>query len=183
MLESLKQQIIAADTVPIAILLIVMTAICLISLYGIFRNLHRYQIVKDTPTSRIVSAHQGYVELEGRGHLMQGTPIVSPLSKMQCLWYSYKIERRVKGDRDLSPLRTDWEKVDSGISDNLFLLEDATGMCVVDPEGATIKPSFSKTWTGPTQYPQTGKLGSGSSLLSAGNYRYTEKRIGVGDEL
>jgi hypothetical protein len=183
MLESLKQQIISAESIPIAILLFALTAISFASLYGIFRNFHRYRIINDTPTSRIRSAHQGYVELEGTGRLMQGTPIVSPLTKMQCLWYSYKIERRVSGRRDHSLQKTDWEKVESGVSDNLFLLDDDTGICVVDPEGATIKPSFSKSWFGSSHYPKAVYASSGSIFLSSGDYRYTEKRIGVGEEL
>lgn len=174
MLESLKQQIISAENIPIALLLLALTAISLACLYGIFRNFHRYRMINDTPTSRIRSAHQGYVELEGIGRLMKGTPIVSPLTKMQCLWYSYKIERRVNGHRDHSLQKTDWEKVESGVSDNLFLLADDTGSCVVDPEGAAIKPSFSKSWLGSSYYPLTGTVG---------DYRYTEKRIGVGEDL
>ncbi len=183
MLESLQQQIISADNIPIGILLCVLLAISLASLYSIFRNYHRYRIIEDTPTSKIRSAHQGYIELEGRGRLMQGMPIVSPLTKMQCLWYSYKIEQRTNAGHDHSLQKTDWKKVESGISDNLFLLQDDSGICVIDPEGATIKPSFSRTWFGTARYPEQGNLGMSTSLLSSGHYRYTEKRIGLDEEL
>ncbi len=81
MLESVKQQIIHADQAGIIFFLGLMVILCAVSLYGIFRFFHRYRMIADTPTSRIRSAHQGYVELEGEGRLMQGRPIISPLSK------------------------------------------------------------------------------------------------------
>ncbi|MCW8929674.1 MAG: GIDE domain-containing protein [Gammaproteobacteria bacterium] len=193
MLESLKQEIIAADTVGIIILLIILAAICAASLYGIFRFFHRSRIIDDTPTSKIRSAHQGFVELEGEGRLMKGTPIISPLSKKQCLWYSYKIEHKVRehdfGTNKMDALtKSDWETVNSGVSDNLFLLADDTGICVIDPEGAVITPSFSKTWYGSQDYNVTDTASAKAVLslsrLSGNNdYRYTEKRIDVGEEL
>ncbi len=193
MLESLKQQIITADNAGITILLVILAIISAASLYGIFRFFHRSRFIDDTPTSKIRSAHQGFVELEGVGRLMKGTPIISPLSKKQCLWYNYKIEHQVR-ESDIGPRdshahsKTSWETVDSGISDNLFLLADDTGICVVDPEGATITPSFSKTWYGPRDYQVTDSSSIDGVLALVGvtgknNYRYTEKRIDVGEAL
>ena len=195
MLESLKQQIIAADNTGIIISLVILAGVCAASLYGVFRFFHRSRIIDDTPTSKIRSAHQGFVELEGRGRLMKGMPITSPLSKKQCLWYSYKIEHQVK-ELDIGPknshalTKTRWETMDSGVSDNLFLIADDTGICVIDPDGATITPSFSKTWYGSQKY-QLSNTGSVDSILartgiglSANNkYRYTEKRIDTGEDL
>ncbi len=193
MLESVKQQIIHADQAGIIFFLGLMIILCAVSLYAIFRFFHRYRMIADTPTSRIRSAHQGYVELEGEGRLMQGQPIISPLSKKKCLWYKFKIEERVR-EYDIGPSnmhalsKTSWETVNSGTSDNLFLLIDETGTCVVDPEDATVTPSFSKTWYGEREYQVTditsadGILG----LLKVGNrnkYRFTEQRIDIGDYL
>jgi len=193
MLESLKQQIISADNIAIIIALVVLALICGVCLYGIFRFFHRSRMIDDTPTSKIRSAHQGFVELEGQGRLMQGTPIVSPLSKKQCLWYSYKIEKRVReydiGHKDShAHTKTNWETVDSGLSDNLFLLADETGICVVDPEGATITPNFSKTWYGDREFHGADMISADaflslSSVSGKQNYRYTEKLIDVGEEL
>lgn len=184
MLESLKQQIITADNIAIIILIIVLMLTCAASLYGIFRFFHRSRIIDDTPTSKIRSAHQGFIELEGIGRLMKGTPIISPLSKQQCLWYKYKIEHKTSLNS-----KNNWETVDSGISDNLFLITDDTGICVVDPEGAVITPSFAKTWYGSKQYHISDSGGFNGVLNIAGvstgsnNYRYTEKRIDVGEQL
>jgi hypothetical protein len=193
MLDSLKQQVIAIDTFGIILLLSFLALLNGASLYGIFRFFHRFRIIDDTPTSKIRSAHQGFVELEGEGRLMKGMPIISPLSKKQCLWYSFKIEHKVRefdlGPEDLNALsKSSWETVNSGVSDNLFLLADETGICVVDPEGATITPSFSKSWYGAQDY-NLSDASSAHAVLSlsrhsgSNNYRYTEKRIDVGDKL
>ncbi len=193
MLESLKQSIIQADQSGIIIFLVLIALLCLSSLYGIFRFFHRYRMIADTPTSRIRSAHQGYVELEGEGRLMQGEPVISPLSKKKCLWYKFKIEERVK-EYDIGPLdnyalsKSNWKTVNSGVSDNLFLLLDTTGTCVIDPEGAIVTPSFSKTWYGKRDY-QITDISSADAvlgLLKAGKrnrYRFTEQRIDIGDYL
>lgn len=193
MLESLKQQIVTTDMTGIIIVLVILAGLCAASLYGIFRFFHRSRIIDDTPTSKIRSAHQGFVELEGEGRLMKGTPIVSPLSKQQCLWYRYKIEKKVRehdiGHHDShAHTKTSWETVESATSDNLFLVADDTGICVVDPEGATVTPSFSKTWYGDRQYDVTDINGANailsmSSLSNSNNYRFTEKRIDIGEDL
>ena len=195
MLESLKQEILGADNTAIIISLIVLAVLCLGCLYVIFRYFHRSRIIDDTPTSKIRSAHQGFVEFEGVGKLMKGTPIVSPMTNMQCLWYSYRIERKTNsrslsnGDREPR-----WETIDSAVSDNLFLLADNTGICVIDPEGATITPSYSKTWYGSRHYnindvasasaiSDLSKSSSSFHIGNANNYKYTEKRINVGVDL
>jgi len=195
MLESVRTWIIHADKVEVSIVLLLYVSIALFSLYAIFRYFHRSRIIDDTPTSKIRSAHQGYVELEGRGRLMRGTPIVSPLSKQQCLWYRYSIERRTNEydiGRGHNLSKTFWETVDSGISDNLFLLTDDTGICVIDPEGAVISPSFAKTWYGAREYtindaPSAEAIiavsKTSTGLFADKHYRYTEQRIDVGAEL
>ncbi len=193
MLESLKYQIINADQVGIIFFLIAMVLLCAASLYGIFRFFHRYRMIADTPTSKIRSAHQGFVELEGQGRLMQGEPVISPLSKKKCLWYRFKIEERVK-EYDIGPRKnfalseSNWETVNSGVSDNLFLLVDETGTCVVDPDGASITPSFSKTWYGSREFEVTDRKSVDAVLVMASSaaknrYRYTEQRIDIDDYL
>ncbi|RKZ95376.1 MAG: hypothetical protein DRQ43_05505, partial [Gammaproteobacteria bacterium] len=119
MLESIRQQVVSADNVGIIFFLVVLAIMCAASLYVIFRYFHRSRMIDDTPTSKIRSAHQGFVELEGEGRLMKGMPIVSPLSNKQCLWYQYSIERKVKEydighDNSHGLTKTHWEKVDSG---------------------------------------------------------------------
>ncbi|RME35143.1 MAG: hypothetical protein D6786_02810 [Gammaproteobacteria bacterium] len=120
------------------LLLLLATAACF---WGAFRFLHRKRIIEDTPTSRIRSAAQGYVELQGRGELLEGAPIVSPLSDTRCLWYRYTVEERVRSGRHRG-----WRVVDQGRSDELFRLIDETGECVIDPDGAEVHTRHRRTW-------------------------------------
>ena len=72
------------------------------------------------------------------GQPLAGTPLVSPLSHSNCLWYRYQIERH-RNDR--------WEVEDSGESDASFLLNDGSGIAVVTPEGAEILPARQRNWS------------------------------------
>lgn len=101
----------------------------LTSFWAWFANLKRYRTVADTPTSRIASAPQGYIEIAGRGQQPPGASLTSPLSGLPCLWYRYRIERR-NGDR--------WEYVESGMSHDTFGISDGSGQLLVDPDGAEI---------------------------------------------
>ena len=110
-----------------------------ISLFAWMSALRRLRVVRDTPTSRIASAAQGYVELIGRGKLMPDKPLLSKLTALPCLWYRYKIETRTG--------RNDWRTEDSGESYGFFMLEDDTGQCIIDPSGAEILTQHKETWT------------------------------------
>jgi hypothetical protein len=159
------------------------------ALYFAFRNLARARIIEDTPTSRVRSAHQGYVELAGAAAAMQGEPILSPLTMTPCCWFRYKVERK----RDKG-----WATVRSGKSDGLFLLRDETGECVIDPDGAEITSKEKSVWYGPSATPTVspkpgphkpggmhGILGLTANINIAidGQYRYTEEAIYPGDRL
>jgi len=142
--------------------------------YAIFRFLKRYHIIDDTPTSKVRSAAQGYVELDGIGYLLKGAPIVSPLSGMLCTWYSYKVEEKTSDSRH----RDRWQTVQQVTSDDLFLLRDETGDCIIDPEGAVVIPAITEVWYGATPMWHGGRRRGRS-----GRFRYTEKRMHPGDAL
>jgi hypothetical protein len=118
-------------------------------------NLKRYRTVADTPTSRIASAPQGYVELVGRGRQPPGDGLVSPLTGLPCLWYRYRVERK-NGDR--------WEHVESRISHDTFGMDDGSGSVLVDPEGAEI-------------------LTSHKQVSNSGDYRRTEWTLIEGEPI
>lgn len=88
-------------------------------------NLRRYRAIADTPTSRIASAAQGFVELHGVGKALPGLTIVSPARQLPCLWYRYTAYEL----RD-----NKWTQVESGESDTEFLIDDASGLCLVRPD-------------------------------------------------
>jgi hypothetical protein len=110
-----------------------------ISLTTWLSALKRLRAVRDTPTSKIASAAQGYVELNGRGTAFGDTPLYSKLKLHPCLWYRYQIERRDS--------EKDWKTEDSGESYDSFLLRDQSGVCVIDPEQAEISTRHKECWT------------------------------------
>ncbi len=190
MLYSIKQQVLAMDGSNFFFMIVFFTVICIGSLYFIFRFFYRGRMIKDTPTAKIRSAAQGYVELEGRGLLMDGMPIVSPVSQRPCLWYKYSIAQRRHSlgfSNNFSSSRNSWEVIESGESDDLFLLNDGSGLCVIDPDGAAITPSFSKTWYGSSMQSSGDRLAQSRQFsfgaLGGNNYRFTEKRIELNAQL
>lgn len=162
-------------------------AAALIGLYRIVHYLRLVRTIDDTPTAKVRSAHQGYVELAGTAVRMEGESILGPLTGQECCWYRYKIERH--GDKH-------WHTVEKGGSEHLFLLRDDTGDCIIDPDGADITPAHTDIWYGNSRTPSTytgsntqpnifwkltGLLGKHSTIGS--RYRYTESRIHHQDPL
>lgn len=135
----------------------------------------RARIIEDTPTSKIRSAAQGYVELAGRGELMEGESIVAPLTTTPCTWYRYKVEK--VNDRHS-------RVVASGTSEELFVLVGETGRCVIDPDGAVVTCKTKKVWY-ESGYPsrRNGVGGGGFLGRLGGRYRYTEERMHPGEDL
>ena len=62
-------------------------AMAVVSFFAWLGNYRRYRQIHDLPTSKIASAAQGYVELLGRGDLIDGTPVISKLGRQRCCWY------------------------------------------------------------------------------------------------
>lgn len=110
-------------------------------------SLRRARAIGDTPTSRIGSAAQGYVELVGRGRHHADFPVLSKLTHLPCLWYRYVVEQRTGNNK--------WQRVASGRSTESFLFEDGSGECLVDPEHAEVVLRRKEVW-------------------HQGDYRYTE---------
>jgi len=117
--------------------------------------LRRLRAIRDTPTSKVASAAQGYVELIGSGHPFT-EPLISQLRHQPCLWYRYKVERRGSKNK--------WHVVDSGESEDSFILRDESGECLIDPDQAEIMTSHHNQWVD-------------------GNLRYTEWRLAQRDDI
>lgn len=155
----------------------VLALIALIGGVAGFWQFKRGRLIQDTPTSKIRSAAQGQVELDGHASLLPGDPVIAPLSRRPCVWWRYKVERRERRGRE----RSRWRTVESGTSDAFFKLTDDTGDCVVDPEGATILHDVKLKWSGHTRRPVSAP--SKSSWFAVGQFRYTEERIDSGSPL
>lgn len=120
---------------------------------GFLRLQARRRLMQDTPTSRIRSAAQGYVELEGYA-AAASTPLLSPLTNTECVWYRMQVEERQTNHKGES----EWKTIRKGTSSHLFLLDDNTGECIIDPDKAIVEPAHKRVWT-------------------RGDYRYTEELI------
>ena len=119
---------------------VLLLGICAVSMWGWYRANRLWHYISDTPLSKIETAAQGYVELQGDCELhareTQGFASGPP-----CVWQSFRVQRR------------DGVLIDSGISTETFLLTDKTGKCIVNPDGAMVLSSSRKSWIeGSTRY-------------------------------
>ena len=112
-----------------------MAPLSLIAWTSTFR---RARAIADTPTSKVASAAQGYAELIGNGRALAGAPLISPVSQLPCLWYRYTVERKTSDDK--------WVQEDKGESDASFILDDGSGECIVDPDGAEMLVTRKDSW-------------------------------------
>lgn len=139
----------------------------------------RVRHLLDTPTSRIRSAAQGYVELVGVLRERDAPSLVAPLSGERCLWWRYRIEEYA--DRDG---RHSWRVIERGTSEGWLRLADATGECLIDPRGAEVLPSFRRSWTGDLRHPRGVPAHGWLDWLGGGRkYRYVEERLHAGEPL
>jgi hypothetical protein len=144
-----------------------------------FVFLARTRLMENMPTSRLRSAAQGYVELEGESRVLDGPPIIAPLTKSRCVWWRFCIERLEGSGKNRR-----WVTVSSGTSDDSFEMIDATGRCVVDPDSANVIPAKRHRWYGSTATPHVGpELGSGWLRALFSRYRYTEELLLPGGPL
>ena len=175
----------------ILLLMLGLAAALVCSFWYAFKSWAKNRAIADTPTSRVRSAAQGYVELSGRGVLPPDSKNKGPLTGLPCTWWRYKIEDRGRRSRFPSlsssnlgdPLS--WSCVDSGTSTEPFVLDDGTGQCLIDPRGAEVFPSVTTVWYGPEEWPQEripggdGVLGWLIDRIPTGRYRYTEYRLQI----
>lgn len=161
MLDSLRLRIIEPLTVGGYLVLLVigfemrtreawiasLTSILVLAAAAWVMSYRRARSITDTPTSNIASAAQGYVELVGHAHHHPGGPILSRCTALPCVWYKFIIEQKT-GDNK-------WRHMNSGQSDESFMLDDGSGRCMVDPEHAEVIAKRKERWV-------------------QGNHRYTE---------
>lgn len=113
-------------------------AIAAVAAFAWVLSLRRLLAMSGTPTSRIASAAQGYVELSGRGRNTPDFQVVSRLTALPCLWFRYKVEQKTGNNK--------WKQVASGRSEESFILDDGSGQCLVDPDHAEVIPRDKETW-------------------------------------
>ena len=117
----------------------IMPALALLSLWAWLGAHRRYRLVGDVPASRIGSAAQGYVELQGVALKSAESPTVSPITGLPCVWYHFRVEEKTLDGRA-------WQVEREGISDDTFEISDDTGRCVIDPDGAEVITTHKAVW-------------------------------------
>lgn len=116
---------------------LLLALIALVSL-GLWRGaLRRYHLIVDTPCSRASSAARGYVELQGRAELHADQVPIGFRSGPPCVWYRYRVEQR-RG--------AGWVSHTQGCSEETFILNDGSGRCVIDPDGAEVHAAHHRSW-------------------------------------
>ena len=149
--------------------------ISIVAAVASFSRLGRARLIEDTPTSKIRSASQGYVELIGSGERPeQTTPLLSKLSASPCIWFRYRIERYERSGKN-----SHWRKIEGFSSEQPFLLNDGSGRCYIFPDKADISSHRKRSWYGSSRYPISGQKHS----LFGRRYRYTEELLCEGDLL
>ena len=143
--------------------LIVLPLIAALSLWAWTAMFRRYRAVGDTPTSQVASAAQGYVELYGRAQYRPEAKARAPLSGRECCWYRYRRERKNSDNK--------WVLEAQGQSVATFLLRDATGTCVVDPERAEIVTTHAQTWQEEDFRLTEWWIADGDPLYALGEFR------------
>jgi hypothetical protein len=130
--------------------IVCLTLILITSIFAWISTWRRRRMIIDTPTSRIASAAQGYVELIGTGHSLDDTQLVSHLNGLPCLWYRWLVRERTGNNK--------WVTVDKGESERSFIINDGSGRCIIDLDGAEILTRHRDRWR-------------------HGNYSYTEWKL------
>lgn len=175
MVEILRQA--AIDSAPVVFWL-TSTVLAVVAAFALRKGLDgfwRLRLVHDTPTAKIRSAPQGYVELTGHA-LPHGSHINAALTGLPCVWFRFKVEERRRSGKTHH-----WFTVESGAADKPFLLEDHTGRCLVEPAGAELHCRSKDTWYG--THRRAPKPSGGGWLRLGGSFRLTEERIVIRDPI
>ncbi len=132
----------------LAIPLFVGSVFAVVCLFLAFRSLWRQRLIDDLPTSKTQGVFIGFSELSGTAECE--SPLISYLSEVKCVHYSWNIEEQwsrtiTETYRDASgQMRTrtrhesGWKTVGNGKKSIPFYLKDDTGVIRVAPEHAEI---------------------------------------------
>ncbi len=154
------------------------------SFYFFARNWKRVRLIENTPTARLRSAPQGYVELIGKTQGYGDQPIYAPLSNHPCLWYHSQIDQQETFTEN-GRSQTRWNTVYQNVSDHRFKLIDGDSYCYVDPSDAEVRGNEKLVWYGNTEWPTRTQILESQSIALAmkHNYRYSEQLILPGQSL
>lgn len=161
-----------------ATILVLLALVAGFSVYRLWQLLDNIAWIRAAATARARSASQGYVELFGQAQTIPGPPIIAPLSRRDCLWYEFVSAGFARDVFTLIPH-------EAGRSDAIFHLEDRSGRCIIDPDGAQVIAAHRDTWFGDTQRPEMRSFGWKLEWMGwlYRRMQYREQRIEAGDQL
>lgn len=173
MLASLAADLRAMDAQELWIGSLIATGVALFLLWLSLRSFWRLRTVADTATARIRSAPQGYVELVGVAKRHRALTS-GPLTRLPCVWYRYRVQEERGSGRHRR-----WVTIDRGEHPDPFVLDDDTGLCLVEPAGASFKCRSADVWYGGSRH--TPKPVRAGWLKLRRRYRFREERIAEGE--
>lgn len=147
---------------------------CLAGGWLFIHNLRKARFLLDTPTSKVRSAAQGYVELCGMV-AADSQKQTAPLSGTACSWWEYQIEEhRRSGNQNAR-----WHRIERASCEAMIELDDGTGRCLIDTAGAQIIAQTRQVWQGDQRHPRRPGKQHWLGILLSGRkrYRYTEIRF------
>lgn len=138
-------------------------------------------LISKTETSQIGALAHGLVEVKGKAHAVNGT-LKAPISGVDCLAYTLKIERPDEDDRD------DWDTVHQEEQVAPFRVDDGTGRVQVDVDHGDLELQLDGKVYGDDEVPEElndryggvmareGFLGKAGAVVTGewGSARYTE---------
>jgi hypothetical protein len=89
--------------------------------------------------------------------------VLSKLSTTTCCWYHYNVSRKGSDNK--------WKHVESGTSDDPFIIADETGSCVISPGGAEVLSHDHKSWHEGSYHYQEWMVLPDSVLYAIGEFR------------
>ena len=182
MLAELTSNIGALGQGQFGLLLVVLAVFTGVGFFLWKKSFQQARVMEDMPRSKIRSAAQGFVELSGIQHPLEGTPLSAPLTGSACTWWDYKIEKRESTSTQSSKGQdsTSWSTVEKDTSVGFFHLRDETGEILVNPIGAEVTASLQRVWYGDARRPNGDSTSQFGASLK-GRYRYTERIMRPGE--
>jgi hypothetical protein len=176
--SALADAILGLSAAEYDLLKLLLLALAFWLLFRILSSFRKLRLLADTPSSRIASAAQGQVELEGVAEWMRGDRLLSPFSGERCVWYRCRTERRQRIHH-----RSQWIEDSIEVSEHPFRLVDDSGECIVDPTGASVLVRHSRSWygshPGQRRQPRLARFSPGINP----RYRFSEQLIRIADSL
>ena len=96
-------------------------------------NYKRLLKMTEAPTSTIAAAAQGYIELHGVASTLK--PLKTPYQGIPCVWYrAYAYANTINAETN----KPDNRLLSFSQSEQVFQLQDESGTCAVNPQGAEV---------------------------------------------